>query len=751
MNTEPLSASTRFAVVVNDDPTQLNVLALLVRKAGLEPRTFASAEAALAAMSAGVVPALIVTDLYLTGIDGWRFCRLLRSPEYLAFNQVPIVVVSATYAGAEAARITADLGAEAFLPSPVDGRRFCEQVRVILSGEQVRNPLRVLIVDDSAPFCDLLKQVFMNNGYEVETAFTAHAAAATFEKTAYDVAVLDYHLPDKPGDVLLEAFRAQRPDCVCLMMTIDPGPELALKWMNMGAAAYLQKPFKLEYLIELCSRARRERALLRAHDLLEVRIRELRESEARFATAFHLNPAAVNLATLNEGRIIDVNERYCQFFGYARDEVIGQTVPELRMWAEPASRDLFIQRLRADRSVREYEAQLRRKDGTVRDVLLSVEMIDYPGGSEPVFISMFTDITARKQAAEKLGQSYELLTNLARLVPGVIYQYRLYPDGRSAFPYASSGMYEIYEVTPEEVQQDATPVFGRLHPDDYERVGTSIQESARTLQTFYCEFRVVLPRQGLRWRWSQAHPQRLEDGGTLWHGIISDITERKQAEESLQESLREKVALLNEVHHRVKNNLQVITSLLRMEARRSEHPTTKTVLDEMKNRILSMALLHDSLYRSGTFASVDLGAYLKQLTNQSFRAQIVRSGSIRLQVNLTSVEVEMDQALPCGLLVNELISNCLKHGFPGDHSGEVRVELQPMIGGSQLRLRVSDTGVGLPADFEAKHSNSLGLQLVSSLARQIDGRLEIGPSPGAVFEVIFTPKHPKPIPSSPTP
>ena len=223
MNTEPLSASTRFAVVVNDDPTQLNVLALLVRKAGLEPRTFASAEAALAAMSAGVVPALIVTDLYLTGIDGWRFCRLLRSPEYLAFNQVPIVVVSATYAGAEAARITADLGAEAFLPSPVDGRRFCEQVRVILSGEQVRNPLRVLIVDDSAPFCDLLKQVFMNNGYEVETAFTAHAAAATFEKTAYDVAVLDYHLPDKPGDVLLEAFRAQRPDCVCLMMTIDPG------------------------------------------------------------------------------------------------------------------------------------------------------------------------------------------------------------------------------------------------------------------------------------------------------------------------------------------------------------------------------------------------------------------------------------------------------------------------------------------------------------------------------------------------
>ena len=164
-----------------------------------------------------------------------------------------------------------------------------------------------------------------------------------------------------------------------------------------------------------------------------------------------------------------------------------------------------------------------------------------------------------------------------------------------------------------------------------------------------------------------------------------------------------------------------------------------------------MALLHESLYRSGTFASVDLGAYLKQLTNQSFRALIIRPGSVRLQQELASVQVEMDQALPCGLLVNELISNCLKHWFPGDHSGEVRVELQLLDGGPGLRLRVSDTGVGLPADFESKRSNSLGLQLVSSLARQIDGRLEIGPSPGAVFEVIFTPKHPKPISSSPTP
>ena len=145
---------------------------------------------------------------------------------------------------------------------------------------------------------------------------------------------------------------------------------------------------------------------------------------------------------------------------------------------------------------------------------------------------------------------------------------------------------------------------------------------------------------------------------------------------------------------------------------------------------------------------MDLGAYLSQLATQAFRTGALQPAAARLELDLAQVKVGMDQAAPCGLLVNELICNALKHGFPGGRSGEVRVELQAVAGSALVRLRVSDTGVGLPPDFEARRGQSLGLQLVSDLAGQVGGTLEAGPGPGpgpgAVFTVTFRAAGPKP-------
>lgn len=219
-----------------------------------------------------------------------------------------------------------------------------------------------------------------------------------------------------------------------------------------------------------------------------------------------------------------------------------------------------------------------------------------------------------------------------------------------------------------------------------------------------------------------------------------DLTARKQAEETLRASLREKESLLKEVHHRVKNNLQVITSLLRLEAGRSTQPDTKSVLKEMQNRIRSMALLHESLYRAENLEQVNLPDYITQVTTHLFRSMAAERGKIQLHLDLAPMSIALEQAVPCGLLVNELVSNCLKHGFPEGRAGDIHIELQAVGGGPQVRLRVCDTGVGLPPDFEEKRASSLGMQLVADLARQLKGRLEIGGGPGVgtVFEVAFT-------------
>ena len=276
-----------------------------------------------------------------------------------------------------------------------------------------------------------------------------------------------------------------------------------------------------------------------ARDITERKMLENAVQSERKFIASVLDTVPVGVVTLDAaGLVTSANQRAVSILGLRKDDPFGMTydAPVWRISALdgtpfPEDRLPFSVVMATGRQVFGVKHAIHWPDG--RRVVLSINAA--PAFDEQGHVAGMTaaieDITELERGENELTKSHDLLTNLARLVPSVIYQYRLYPDGRSAFPYASPGMNDIYEVTPEEVRQDATPVFGRLHPEDYGRVGDTIMESARTLQTFYCEYRVILPRQGLRWRWSQAHPERTEDGGTLWHGIISDITERKRAEQ----------------------------------------------------------------------------------------------------------------------------------------------------------------------------------------------------------------------------
>ena len=221
----------------------------------------------------------------------------------------------------------------------------------------------------------------------------------------------------------------------------------------------------------------------------------------------------------------------------------------------------------------------------------------------------------------------------------------------------------------------------------------------------------------------------------LAFGISALRTEevRRRAEAAVAASLQEKKALLKEVHHRVKNNMQVITSLLRLEGRRIDHPATKVMVRDVQNRIQAMVTLHETLYKTGNFARVDVATYLGQLIAQIRRSLGTESRQVQFKVDLASTGLDLDQAVPCGLIVSELVSNALKHAFPDGRQGSIRIDLHEAD--RQLRLRVSDDGVGLPPEFESRREHSLGLKLVSDLARQLGGTLVIDPAPS--FETTF--------------
>lgn len=205
--------------------------------------------------------------------------------------------------------------------------------------------------------------------------------------------------------------------------------------------------------------------------------------------------------------------------------------------------------------------------------------------------------------------------------------------------------------------------------------------------------------------------------------VVRDIRERKRAEQRLLESLHEKEMLLKEIHHRVKNNLAVISSLLYLQSIYTQDEPTLKMLRESQDRIRSMSLVHEAIYRSENFAAVDFADYVGALSQQLLRTYSL-SGNIQLKTDLEPVYINLELAIPCGLILNELITNALKHAFPAGQAGEIRVTLR-QYDTDGYSLQVADNGVGLPDALAVATVTSLGMRLIRILTRQIDGQFEL--------------------------
>jgi PAS domain S-box-containing protein len=346
--------------------------------------------------------------------------------------------------------------------------------------------------------------------------------------------------------------------------------------------------------------------------------------------------------------------------------------------------------------------------------------------------SLVEDITERKKAEELLLAQREYLRTVIDTDPNFVFA----KDWDGKFTLVNKAVAENYGTTVDNLIGRSDADFNsNIHEvehflnDDREVISTGKPK-------FIPEERVTDSRSGMtKWFQTIKVPLKGSDGEYHVLGVAADITARKLAEEITWKSLKEKELLLKEIHHRVKNNLQIIISLLKLQSKYVYDPRDLEIFNKSRSRVETMSLIHEKLYKSADISQIDIGNYLNDLVKHLLSAYNISTARIDFSINAENILLTIDTAIPCGLIVNELINNILKHAFPDGYIGKIELNLRRSD--ENVILEVIDNGIGIPESFELDKSDSLGMQLVDTLVRQLDGVIEVNSSNGTKFTIEF--------------
>ena len=464
----------------------------------------------------------------------------------------------------------------------------------------------------------------------------------------------------------------------------------------------------------------------------------LRESEEKYKRVSDNSPAVLYqfmMAPGGEFSFPYVSDVIVDTLGVTPEEVMKDPSKLLGM-VHPDDRKMFQESINSSaESLESFPLTFRfMKDG--EEIWVEARGMPTPladGGM--LWDGFLLDITGRKRAEEALRESEGKYRGLVEGLDEAIYRMSL-PDGK--YEYMSPAARKIFGCSAEEFIENPLIIKKLIHPDFaeyFEEKWTDLMEGQVSPAYMY---KILDPEENERWI-VQSNIGIFDDSGNIIaiEGLIRNITERKKAEEQIKVSLKEKEILLREIHHRVKNNMQVITSLLRLQSDTIKDQQYADMFRESQERIRSMALIHEKLYQSKEFGNIDFDGYLRTLINDLFISYGASPDKISIKIKTNDLSLELDYAIPCGLITNELVSNSLKYAFPGDGKGEINIKLRS-VAENEMELTVSDNGIGIPEEFDFRTTESLGLDLVKVLAEhQLGGRIEMNGTGGTRFSIRF--------------
>jgi PAS domain S-box-containing protein len=591
--------------------------------------------------------------------------------------------------------------------------------------------VRIVLADDNTDMRSYVARLLQEGGYDVIAVGDGEAALAAVREHRPDLVLSDIMMPRLDGIGLLSSLREDQKISTIpiILLSARAGEEARIEGLQHGADDYLTKPFSARELLA------RVRACLEISQLRKTAESQLivQESEREFRALAETLPQIV-WVTRPDGWNIYHNQRWVEYTGLTLDESYGNAwISALHPNDKQPAWDAWQRATQLDESY-SLECRLRRADGAYRWWLIRGVPLFNEHGVIQKWYGTNTDIHDLKEAEIALRESEARLHFALEMCNTGAWEVDL--ETHSA--YRSIEHARIFGYADLTAAWSIEKFMEHVLEQDRPEMAALLEEAFRTGSESQFECRIRRTDGKVRWIMGAGRfcVTRMDGKKQVATGIIQDITERKLANDKLNAAFKEKEVLLKEVYHRVKNNLQVVSSLINLQAKSVKNDETLALLKQSADRIKAMAIIHEKLYQAKDLAKVDFGDYVGTLTDSLLYSFGITSKQIQLNLAIKGVFLGIDRAIPCGLVINEILSNALKYAFPQGQPGKINISFTHEH--DEYQLVVSDNGIGLPDGFDIYNCRTLGLQLVTGLTiNQLNGRISLDKYKGTSFTVHF--------------